>query len=144
MTQIRFGEAFPTDESLLNMVSNIQGLSGSNLDTALSNAKDLFDNSRPNARKVLVVIADYRSGKSENEIEMAANGLENAGVQVIPVAFGSESVPKELEKTTGNKKNMVNSTDDEDPEKIAKKIMDKFFESNYLRYTFLLLRACCS
>lgn len=81
-------------------------------------------------KRVVIVIADKRSGKTEQEIKSAAEGLENIGIQVIPVAFGRESDPKELVQITSNKKNLVDSSkDDEDPKKTAEKIMEKFFES---------------
>ena len=100
------------------------------MEAALSEATKLFgSDARPNVRKVVVIIADRRSGQTLDDIKMAANQLENTGVQIIPVAFGSEAAPQELEKTTSNKKNLVDTKDDEDPKKIADKIMKKLFKS---------------
>lgn len=60
---------------------------------------------------------------------MAAEGLEAVGVQVIPVVFGSEANPKEMGALTSNQKNLVDTKDDEAPEKTADKIIDKLLES---------------
>ena len=103
----------------------------------MTEAKGLFERNsrRKQVKRVVVVISDKQSGKTEQDIKTASEQLEAIGIQVIPVALGSESDPKELELVTSNKKNLVDSSkDDEDPKITSEKIMNKFFESEYLYY----------
>jgi len=46
-------------------------------------------------------------------------------IRVIPVAFGSESDPREILISTTNKQNLIEVGDKEKPEDLGDKIMDK-------------------
>ena len=92
--------------------------------------------SRPNAKKILVLLVDNKSGSTEEDVLKSAMSLEGGGVKVIPVGIGSQVKREELEKTTPYKTNIVEVPAKEDPENLGKKIMNKVRESkDYLTPT---------
>jgi hypothetical protein len=101
--------------------------SGALINKALEEATKVFQRAgvRPNAKKVLVVITDRRSGVSKGDIQIAAKPLSNAGIEVIPVAIGNEVSKDEIGAATDDKDNVIGVPTTETPESLAKKIMEK-------------------
>ena len=126
ITRISFNAAFLDEQALKSLVDSVQKSSGALLDSALTEAKNFFETQgRPNAKKVLVVIADKKSSSSLNDVEDQANSLEEDDIKVIPVALGKESDHSELTVTTPNKENLVDIDEGDDPDETAEIIMLK-------------------
>ena len=98
---------------------------------ALQEAKKAFEapGARRDAVKVLVVMADTKGESTVDEILSAAKPLMKAEVKVLAVAVGPDTDTNELEKVTGNKKNVVVVPVDEDAQSVAEKVMKIVFES---------------
>ena len=76
----------------------------------------------------MVIIVDKKSSNTPDEIKTSAKPLERIEVRVIPVAVGPVADPKELEKTTGNKENILEVPKDENSNTLGQKIMDKILK----------------
>ena len=129
--EVSFGDDFPTDESLKNVITILSGSKERpDLDKALKKGKELFDEApeRPNAWKVLVLITDMKSTSKLDDLKASAKMLEDDGIKVIPVAIGDEVDHLELEETTFDKENVVNATTDVDVIVLKEKIMSKVFK----------------
>lgn len=131
-TSVDFQDTFPDEQALLKKLEGLTPVAGTpDLDLALVDAKKAFEapGARPDAKKVLVFIVDYKSGSTEEDVLKSAMSLEEAGVKVIPVGIGSEVDREELEKTTPLKNNIIEVPTEESPEKLGKEIIDKIRES---------------
>ena len=98
------------------------------LNKVLTEAKRLFDNaaqSRPDARNVLVVIIDKKSGSTQEDLKRAAKDLELSDVSVIGVALGDEANKEELDILSPGKDDVIQANDTDGPKKIADDIMEK-------------------
>ena len=104
------------------------------LKKALEEAKKMFSagSGRPKAVKVLVVLTDEKSSTTRDEIGTSAKPLEDDGIEVIPVAVGSEANPKQLEKMTPHLQNLLLVDKDEEPDEIGEKISKKILQGNHL------------
>ena len=92
------------------------------LKSALSVAKNVFQTSgRTNARKVIVVISDRRSGSSQEDIEAEVDRLTEENIVLISVVVGNEADPKELKKFTPHE--VTKTTPDENPKELGEKII---------------------
>lgn len=112
-------------ETLQQITRNQQG---ADLARALRKARQLFQTaatSRPNAKKVLVVAMDKVSDSDEIAVKVAARSLAREGVRVIAVTFGKEADPQEIEKTTLNKNNVIQTDDDDSSEDIAAEVVER-------------------
>ena len=130
-TKVSFRDDFPNDDDLKTIVSLLSVPKQlPNLDEALKEGKELFDNAkqRPNARKVLVVIADKKSTSKLSDLKDSAKLLEEDGIKVIPVAIGDEVGHSELEAMTPEKTNLVNVSTDVDLMDLKNRIMNKVFK----------------
>lgn len=131
ITRISFNTAFSDDEALKRLVDSVRKSSGALLDRALSEAKNFFETQgRPNAKKVLVIIADKKSSSSLNNVANQAKILEEDDIKVIPVALGTESDIPELTTTTPNKENLVDVDEGDDPDVTAEIILLKILKGN--------------
>ena len=102
---------------------------GVSLKDTLDRVERIFDASpRPNAKRVLVLVMDKRSDSSLDEVKASAESLWRSGVKVIPVAFGQEAAPDEVEATTSEDDNLIDVKDTNNPDKVAKEIMKKVLE----------------
>lgn len=113
--------------------------SGALINKALEEANRVFKDPgvRPNAKKVLVIITDRRSGVSLDDIRTAAKPLSDGGIDVIPVAIGNEVRKNELEPCTTDEENVIAVPTTESPQSLADKIMEKS-----LKRMFLLVFIC--
>lgn len=126
--EINFGQTPPSPQQLKTAVEKLRvGTGTPNLAGALEKALKMFedDDRRPLTHKVLVIMADSRSGSTEDEIKKAVRTLEERDIEVIAVAVGEEADPVELENTTPDKTNVIETDKDEDPKMVGEKIMDK-------------------
>ena len=91
----------------------------------LDEAKNVFDNDsgRAKSNRVLVVITDSKSPATLSEINDAVKPLKKDGITVVAVRIGEEADPRQLEKMTGDKTNVLNLTKERDPEKIGNEVM---------------------
>jgi len=121
------------EDSLKNAVNRLPRPSGgSSLQAALEKAREVFDEgSRPDSKKVLVVILDRKSESTIANVRDAASKLEEDGVKVIPVAFGSRADTDEVEATTPNKANFVKINDTALPTECAEEISERITDSEY-------------
>ena len=78
---------------------------------------------RPNAKKILVVITDETSSSDLSNVTMEGRELEVENVRVIPVAVGNGADLNELQKTTPWLDDIIETDNDENPYKIAVKIL---------------------
>ena len=125
LIQVRFTQSL-SEEALKRNILLIPRLSGSSLEAALLKAKDVFDeSSRPDTKKVLVIITDKKSESEIDDVKAAAVKVEQADIVVIPVAFGNLADPDEAVVTTPNKENVVETKDTSDPNDIAEEISSK-------------------
>lgn len=144
-TIVNFQDTFPNEEQLIEKLESLSSVTGTpDLDLALEDAKKAFEGpgARSQARKILVFLVDSKSGSTDEDILKSAVSLEEVGVQVIVLAIGNEVKREELEKTTPYKKNVMEVSNKEDPESLAKKLTNKIRESKYsfvLKLTLLLL-----
>lgn len=92
---------------------------------SLQLGEQLLISGRPNADKVLVVITDVKSGSSPRQIKLVAEYLDNKDIRVFAVAIGSEADSAELAIASGSKKNVMNSSNTDEPGRIREHIMDK-------------------
>ena len=81
-----------------------------------------------------MIMADRKSGSSEDEVKEAAKPLEEQDIKVIPVVVGEEADPRELGNTTPDKKNVIEADKRDDAREVGEKIMDKI-RGNYLSFT---------
>ena len=91
----------------------------------LDEAKKVFDNDsgRAKSNRVLVVITDSKSPATLSEINDAVKPLKKDGITVVAVRIGEEADPRQLEKMTGDKTNVLNLTKERDPEEIGNEVM---------------------
>ena len=124
--KIAFNDALVDDKTLLSLVDGAQKSSGALLDKALEAAKLLLrTQGRSDAKKVIVVITDKKSGSSPNDVENQAKALENDNTKVIPVAFGKEADVAECIAITPNKENLVSVDEGDNPSVTAEIILRK-------------------
>ena len=96
---------------------------GPSLHSALQKAQEVFaEGGRPDAKKVVVVILDEKSGSSIEDVKNAAGKLEEDFIKVIAVALGYQADPDETAATTTNKENVVEVDEFDDPEDAAEEI----------------------
>ena len=78
---------------------------------------------RPNAKKILVVITDETSSSDLSNVTKEGRELEMENIRVIPVAVGNGADLNELQKTTPWLDDIIETDNDENPYKIAVKIL---------------------
>ena len=111
---------------LERFITSLNPMSGdSALDKALEKALESFDENitRPNAKKVLVVITDSASGLEEGKIVARAKPLEQRRIRVIAVAIGDEVDQHELESIATDKRDVLSVTTSVQPNKLSKDVM---------------------
>ena len=110
-------------EAFINSLSPISGEPA--LDEALEKALETFNESftRPNAKKVLVVITDNESGLDKDQIASMAVSLGERNIRVIAVAVGDEADQPELEYIASDKRDVLSVTGSVQPSKLSKDIM---------------------
>ena len=96
-----------------------------NLARALQLGEQLLSSARPNVQKVLVIFTDVRSGSSLSQVKLAVKSLDNKDIRVFAVAVGSELDSTELTTATGSGKNIINSSNTDEPGKVREEIMEK-------------------
>ena len=92
---------------------------------ALQLGEQLLSSARPNVQKVLVIITDVKSGSSLSQVNLAVKSLDNKDIRVFAVAVGSESDFTELTTATRSGKNVINSSNTDEPGKVREEIMMK-------------------
>ena len=95
---------------------------------ALQRGEELLSSARPNVQKVLVIITDVKSGSSLSQVKLAVKSLDNKDILVFAVAVGSELDPTELSTATGSSRNIINSSNTDEPEKVREEIITKIIQ----------------
>lgn len=118
------------DDQLKTILQNAgKNRAGSNLERALDEVQRLFDSSpRPDAKRVLVLVTDKKSDSSLEDVKTSAESLWQSRIKVIPVAFGREAAPDEVETTTSDEDNLIDVKNTNNPDDVAKDIMEKVLE----------------
>ena len=98
---------------------------GSAIDKALEKALESFKAgiTRPNARKVLVVITDNESGLEAVDIVAKAKLLEKRNVRLITVAVGDSANQQELESIASDKRDVLTVPTSVQPNALSKDII---------------------
>ena len=125
--KLSFGEESDMN-SLKAIIKSSQRLGGEpDLQKALEEAKRLFDSepTRPDVKKVLVVITDKKSTSRPEGVKKALVPLVEGGVKIVPVAVGSSVDPSELEVITSNRGYIIETQRKLDPDVTAEEIMEK-------------------
>jgi len=118
------------DDQLKTILQNAaKNRAGSNLERALDEVQRLFDSSpRPDAKRVLVLVTDKRSDSSLEDVKTSAESLWSSRIKVVPVAFGREAAPNEVKVTTSDEDNLIDVKNTNNPDDVAKDIMEKVLE----------------
>lgn len=118
--------------SLERLKSRIDSLSvetgGSDLEQALDAAVMIFKGQgvRVDAQKVLVLMTDAKSTGDDVQSYKRAKDLKDNGVNIITVAIGGETdLVDPLKNISSVPDNVVNTTTKEDPEAVAKKVIER-------------------
>lgn len=129
----RFSDIFPTDDSLKRFVDALPiPTSAGFLDKGLEEARKLFQlESRPDAEKILVVIADKRSGSDAVKTPKAAQQLDDDNVVIISVAL-HDGDTSELKNITAQVRNFIKGNKTLSTEDLAVIIMDKVVQGNFI------------
>ena len=124
---------FQEDLDLDALMQRVEGLTRNrrtpDLEEVLLEAKALFLEARPRAKKVLVIIADDRSDSRSWKIKSSAQELEENEVDIIPVGIGPNVDMTQLVVTTSHKQNTIVAKKDDDVEDLADKIVDSLLKS---------------
>lgn len=107
---------------------------------ALQLGEELFSSARPNVKKVLVIITDVKSGSSLSQVKLTVKSLDDKDILVFAVAVGSEMDSTELSTATGSSKNIINSSNTDEPEKVREEIMEKIRQGKHSEV--LLFQLC--
>ena len=127
--KVRFTQPV-NDDQLKTILQNAgKNRAGSNLQRALDEVQRLFNSSpRPDAKRVLVLVTDKKSDSSLEDVKTSAESLWQSRIKVIPVAFGREAAPDEVEATTSDEDNLIDVKNTNNPDDVAKDIMKKVLE----------------
>ena len=130
-----FGERSP--DEITTIIESVMPSSGTpDLENALVEARKLFDGAgtRPDAKKILVVIIDSRSGNEKVDIIEAAKPLISSGCWIVPVAVAveDEGIIEECGFLTPLKNTTVEVPKTGNPDEIAKEITAKIKEGKYI------------
>lgn len=94
--KLRLRDRIPNESVLKRLISGVSPNPGiASLSRGLAEAKILFqtsDSSRKDARKILVVITDTRTGSNKNAIMREIRDIYDKDVRVIPVAIGRNAL----------------------------------------------------
>ena len=97
VVKIRFNNVFASEEELGKIVDNVKKDEGAaSLEKALEEPRYLFalaEDTRPNAKRVVVVITDKKSDSTEASVRAASRKLRDDGVRVIAIVLGNEFDP---------------------------------------------------
>lgn len=94
----------------------------------------LLKEGRPNAKKVLVIISDKRSGSTNSEITDEVKPLQENDVIVIPVALGGEADERQLKLLTDDETTLVTAKTTDDTTDLKNKLMVVVF-NGLLKFT---------
>lgn len=110
-------------EAYIRPLGRLSG--GPAIDEALEKALESFKEgiTRPNARKVLVVITDNESGFVTGDIVAKANLLEKRNVRVIAVAVGDSADQQELEAIASDNRDVLTVPTSVQPNALSKDII---------------------
>ena len=133
--RLRFDEEITDIDELKRRIDNLPRNTGTpDLNAALKMAQVVFAGSRPNAKKVLVIITDDKSDSKPWVITAGARQLEEEGIEVVAVGIGSEVDRKQLETTTPYKDNIITADKDDNTKDIANKIVVIILRSEWLSF----------
>ena len=132
--KIRPDVEFPTKESYRQLMNSVLRPFGDpNHEEALSQAMLTFqDSSRPDAKKVVVVITDKFPINVPDAVRKAARRLELDGVKVIPVPVGGDANEDGIKKLSPFKDVLVIAGKNDNPKELAGKIMIKVLKGNLI------------
>jgi len=97
----------------------------------LKEASRLFNaaaKTRPNAKNVLVVIADKRSDSRGEDLKRESLALEKQDIKVIAVAFGEESDTDELDILLPEQDEVIVANSTDGAKKTSNEIMNNALE----------------
>lgn len=111
--------------------SIVKNRRGAALDGVLREATKLLNDAgkvRPNAKNVLVVIADKKSDSRGEDLKMAVMKMQPDNIKVIGVALGEESDKDELDILTPEQGEVIEANSTDGAKKTAEEVMNKVLE----------------
>ena len=140
--RLKFSDMFATIEQFRRVILAIpRSRSGAALDKALSEGAKMFASpgARPNARKVLVIFTDNKTGTDKNEITKAVVSLQAQRINVVPVAVGDSVDVNELVNISPEKGDVIVSPTKESPEVLGERVIRRAMEGKM----HLQMCSCC-
>lgn len=92
---------------------------------ALELGEKLLIPGRPDAKKVLIIITDVKSGSWPTKVKLAVESLTDKDIRIFAVALGNEADPSELAIASGSSESTINSSNTDGPERIREILMEK-------------------
>ena len=130
---VDFNHTFPPTANELKAAIDAQSplAGGPVLVDALGETLRIFNETktRPNARKVLVVMTDENSGADEETLATAVRPLEDDNILVISVATGAAN-RSELLIISPNPLDVISADDNQDSIGLARHIMDRILRKS--------------
>lgn len=120
-----------TENHLMFPGSIVKNRRGAALDEVLREATKLFNDAakvRPNAKNVLVVIADKKSDSRGEDLKKALTKMQPDNIKVIGVALGEESDKDELDILTPGQGEVIEANSTDGAKKTAEEVMNKVLE----------------
>ena len=120
-----------TENHLILSDSISKNTRGAALGEVLRAATELFNDAakaRPDAKNVLVVIADKKSDSRGEDLKKQAMKMRPNDIKVIAVALGDESDKDELDILTPDQGNLIEANSTDGAKKTADEIMNKALE----------------
>lgn len=120
-----------TENHLMLPGSIVKNRRGAALDEVLREATKLLNDAakvRPNAKNVLVVIADKKSDSRGEDLKKAVMKMQPDNIKVIGVALGEESDKDELDILTPEQGEVIEANNTDGAKKTAEEVMNKVLE----------------
>ena len=137
-----FVTKFPDKDSMKRSVDALPKKEGPvDLVKALEEARNLFTNTptRPNAKKVLVVVTDAFSEISSDNLQLTTRTLRKNEIRIVSVAMGSNTIVKQLANVSFSNDDVISVPNYKvkRPVELAEEIMIKVFQGEF---NFVLYR----
>ena len=136
-TSFNFGTKFPDKDSMKRSVDALPKKEGPvDLVKALEEARNLFTNTptRPNAKKVLVVVTDAFSEINSDNLQLTTRTLRKNEIRIVSVAMGSNTIVKQLEDVSFSNDDVISVPNHKAkrPVELAEEIMIKVFQGEFI------------
>lgn len=132
-TAFNFAKNIPYQAALIIEVDEITKLSGvSKLRDALDEVKVLFasPSSRPNAKKVVIIIQDKKTGNTASTLRNIVQPLFEEGIIISAAGIGSEISLSDVQPLTIRRQDAIFAPDSEKPGSLTDKMAKRLVRGN--------------